>query len=108
MITADDIPGEPPGFAPALTKEPLYVGEPIVAIAAVSEQAAEDAIERIKIDYEPLPFTFDPLESLFPGGKDARSDYRGLARNERYECVDRSNGEDHCIGPGRGRDEIDE
>jgi CO/xanthine dehydrogenase Mo-binding subunit len=74
MITADDIPGEPPGFAPSLTKEPLYVGEPILAIAAVSEQAAEDAIERVKIDYEPLPFTFDPLESLFPGGKDARSD----------------------------------
>jgi CO/xanthine dehydrogenase Mo-binding subunit len=74
MITADDIPGEPPGFAPSLTREPLYVGEPILAVAAVSEQAAEDAIERIKIDYEPLPFTFDPLESLFPGGKDARSD----------------------------------
>ena len=74
ILTADDIPGEPPGFAPALTKEPLYVGEPILALAAVSEQAAEDAIEKIKIDYEPLPFTFDPLESLFPGGKDARSD----------------------------------
>ena len=74
MITADDIPAGPPGFAPSLTKEPMYVGEPILAVAALSEQAAEDAIERIKIDYEPLPFTFDPLESLFPGGKDARSD----------------------------------
>lgn len=74
MLTADDIPGEPPGFAPSLTKEPLYVGEPILAIAAVSEQACQDAIDRIKIDYEPLPFTFDPLESLFPGGKDARGD----------------------------------
>ncbi len=74
MITADDIPAGPPGFAPSLTKEPMYVGEPILAVAALSEQAAEDAIEKIKIDYEPLPFTFDPLESLFPGGKDARSD----------------------------------
>ncbi|HET7812586.1 MAG TPA: xanthine dehydrogenase family protein molybdopterin-binding subunit [Steroidobacteraceae bacterium] len=74
MLTADDIPGEPPGFAPSLTREPLYVGEPILAVAAVSEQAAEDAIAAIKIDYEPLPFTHDPLESLFPGGKDARSD----------------------------------
>jgi CO/xanthine dehydrogenase Mo-binding subunit len=74
MITADDIPAGPPGFAPSLTKEPMYVGEPILAVAALSEQAAEDAIERIKIDYEPLPFTFDPLESLFPGGKDARGD----------------------------------
>src|SRR5688500_17744813 len=74
MITADDIPGEPPGFAPSLTKEPLYVGGPILAVAAVREQAAEDAIERIRIDYEPRPCTFDPLESLFPGGKDARGD----------------------------------
>jgi CO/xanthine dehydrogenase Mo-binding subunit len=52
----------------------MYVGEPILAVAALSEQAAEDAIERIKIDYELLPFTHDPLESLFPGGKDARGD----------------------------------
>ncbi|HEX6398062.1 MAG TPA: xanthine dehydrogenase family protein molybdopterin-binding subunit [Steroidobacteraceae bacterium] len=74
MLTADDIPGEPPGFAPSLTREPLYVGEPILAVAAVSEQACQDAIDRIKVDYEPLPFTFDPLESLFPGGKDARGD----------------------------------
>src|SRR3954462_15237063 len=74
ILTADDIPGEPPGFAPSLTKEPLYVGEPILAVAAVSVQVAQDAIAVIKIDYEPLPFTHDPLESLFPGGKDARSD----------------------------------
>lgn len=74
ILTADDIPGEPPGFAPPLTNEPLYVGEPILAVAAISEEIAEDAIEKIRVDYEPLPFTFDPLESLFPGGKDARSD----------------------------------
>ncbi len=74
VLTADDIPKGPPGFAPALTNEPMYVGEPILAVAAVSEQAAQDAIDLIKIDYEPLPFTMDPLESLFPGGKDARSD----------------------------------
>src|SRR5688572_2388942 len=75
ILTADDLPkGGPPGFAPSLTMEPMYVGEPILAVAATSEQAAEDAIEKIKIEYENLPFTFDPLESLFPGGKDARSD----------------------------------
>ena len=36
MITADDIPAGPPGFAPSLTKEPMYVGEPILAVAALS------------------------------------------------------------------------
>ena len=28
----------------------------------------------IKVDFEELPFTVDPLQSLFPGGPDARSD----------------------------------
>jgi CO/xanthine dehydrogenase Mo-binding subunit len=31
-------------------------------------------MEKIKLDLEPLPFTVDPLESLYPGGTDARSD----------------------------------
>jgi len=74
ILRAKDIPAGPPGFAPSLTDEPMYVGEPILAVAALSEQAAEDAIAAIKIDFEPLPFTHDPLESLFPGGKDARGD----------------------------------
>ena len=39
MLRAADIPGGPPGFAPSLTDEPMYVGEPILAVAAVSEQA---------------------------------------------------------------------
>ena len=88
MLTASDIPAGPPGFAPSLSNEPMYVGEPILAVAALSEQAAEDAIEKIKIDYEPLPFTFDPLESLFPGGKDARGVLIAAISRQRAACVD--------------------
>jgi aerobic carbon-monoxide dehydrogenase large subunit len=33
-----------------------YVGEPVVAVLAESRYAAEDALEFITIDYEPLPF----------------------------------------------------
>src|SRR5688572_16238399 len=58
----------------ALTNEPLYEGEPILAIAAVDEYTAAEAIERIQLDLEPLPFTVDPLESLRPGGATARTD----------------------------------
>ena len=73
IITADDLP-ELPGSERALTNEPLYQGEPILALAAVSEAVAAEAIELIELDIEPLPFTIDPLESLRPGGPDARSE----------------------------------
>jgi CO/xanthine dehydrogenase Mo-binding subunit len=56
-----------------LTMEPLYVGEPILAVAAVDELTAAEAIERIRIEYEPLPFVVDPLESLRPGSPNART-----------------------------------
>src|SRR5215207_3583556 len=56
-----------------LTMEPLYVGEPILAVAAVDELTATEAIERIHVDYEPLPFVVDPIESLRPGGANART-----------------------------------
>jgi CO/xanthine dehydrogenase Mo-binding subunit len=74
MLTADDLPEAAAGNMPALTNEPLYEGEPILAIAAVSEETAVDALERIVLDLEPLPFVIDPLESLRPGGPNARLD----------------------------------
>jgi CO/xanthine dehydrogenase Mo-binding subunit len=56
-----------------LTDEPVFVGQPILAIAAETEALAAEALEKIKIEYEELPFTVDPLESLFPGGPNART-----------------------------------
>src|SRR5215469_7034093 len=56
----------------ALTMEPLYQGEPVLAVAAVDEYAAAEAIERIDIQFEHLPFAVDPLDSLRPGGPNAR------------------------------------
>ena len=65
-----------PTIAPefALTNEPLYEGEPILAVAADSEEIAAAAIERIVVDYEPLSFVIDPLESLRPGGPNGRTE----------------------------------
>ena len=39
-----------------------------------ANRLAQDAIDKIKLDLEELPFTVDPLASLFPGGPDARLD----------------------------------
>jgi CO/xanthine dehydrogenase Mo-binding subunit len=85
IVTADDLPAPADAVNDngqlilanldgevALTKEPVYQGQPILAVAAVDEVTAADAIEKIEIDYEPLPFTVDPLASLRPGGPNAR------------------------------------
>jgi len=74
ILTADDVAPQPPPGDPILTNEPMFVGQPILAVAAVDEQTAQDAIDKIKLDLEELPFTVDPLASLFPGGPDARLD----------------------------------
>ena len=57
-----------------LTMEPVYQGEPILAVAAVDELSAAEAIEKIQIDFEPLPFVVDPLDTLRPGGPNPRTD----------------------------------
>src|SRR5438094_5655137 len=73
ILTADDLPKlEGAGAERALTNEPLYQGEPILAVAAVDELTAAEAIERINLDLEPLPFVVDPLESLRPDGANGR------------------------------------
>jgi xanthine dehydrogenase molybdenum-binding subunit len=86
VLTADDLPAVVAGAnlgegivastlsERGLTNEPLYEGEPILAVAAVDEFTAAEAIEKIQIDYEPLPFVVDPLESLRPGGPNARAE----------------------------------
>jgi xanthine dehydrogenase molybdenum-binding subunit len=81
ILTADDLPPRKaggadsgPSLAPevALTNEPVYRGEPILAVAAIDELTAAEAIEKIVLDLEPLPFVVDPLESLRPGSPNAR------------------------------------
>ena len=58
----------------ALSAEPVYQGEPVLAVAAVDETTAIEAIELIDIDWEPLPFNVDPIDSLRPGTPTARAE----------------------------------
>lgn len=71
ILTADDVPQMEGAQNPILTNNPRYVGDPILAVAATTEQIAEDAIAAIRIDFERLPFTVDPLDSLRPDGVNA-------------------------------------
>ena len=65
------IPANPLGER-GLTNDPVYQGEPILAVCAVDELTAAEAIEKIKLDIERLPHVVDPLVSLRPGGPNAR------------------------------------
>jgi xanthine dehydrogenase molybdenum-binding subunit len=85
ILTADDMPGAAAGATlgenvqstaqaeRGLTNEPLYQGEPILAIAATSELEAAEAVEAIDIEFEALPFVVDPIEALRPGSANART-----------------------------------
>ncbi|HJP37189.1 MAG TPA: molybdopterin cofactor-binding domain-containing protein, partial [Gammaproteobacteria bacterium] len=72
VLTADEVPALPAPQDPILSNEPMWVGQPILAVAAVDETTAHNALEKISLDIEPLPFLIDPLESLYPAGPDAR------------------------------------
>lgn len=41
-----------------------FIGEPVVAVIAESEEAAERAAELIEVDYEPLPVLTDPEKAF--------------------------------------------
>lgn len=76
ILRADEVTQIPAPNETILTDEPVFIGQPILAVAAVDEATAAAAIEVLErnIRYEELPFTVDPLESLYPGGKNARTD----------------------------------
>jgi carbon-monoxide dehydrogenase large subunit len=45
----------------------FWVGQPIAAVVAESRAVAEDALELILVDYDPLPVVVDPEKAIEPG-----------------------------------------
>ncbi|MEE8110717.1 MAG: xanthine dehydrogenase family protein molybdopterin-binding subunit, partial [bacterium] len=43
-----------------------YAGEEVAAVAAADDATALEALERIEVEYEPLPAVFDPEEAMKP------------------------------------------
>ncbi|MFB3884830.1 MAG: xanthine dehydrogenase family protein molybdopterin-binding subunit [Thermodesulfobacteriota bacterium] len=69
VVTDKDTPQE--RFSPTPIKDLTflargvvrYVGEPVAAVAATTLEAAEEAADRIRVEYEPLPAIFDVEEA---------------------------------------------
>src|SRR3989304_8040990 len=73
-ISGRDIPKKKYGIVPmakdeyALAIEKVrYIGDEVAAVVATSIEAAEEALSKIRVDYEELPSVFDPLEAMKPG-----------------------------------------
>ena len=43
-----------------------FYGEAVAAVAAETEEIADEALEAIKVEYDTLPAVFDPVESAMP------------------------------------------
>ena len=44
-----------------------YVGEPVAAVVAETPYIAQDALDQIEVDYEPLPVVLDPEKAIEKG-----------------------------------------
>jgi CO/xanthine dehydrogenase Mo-binding subunit len=76
VITAADVPCNAFGLVPdqpVLAAEAVrYKGQPIAAVAAVDEDTALEAVDKIKLDLEEQPAVLDPLEALTDGAPQVR------------------------------------
>ncbi len=73
VLTARDVPGRN-AFGLLVADQPVFaadkvrcVGDALAAVVAESEVAAREALEHIRVRYEPLPVISDPRQALAPG-----------------------------------------
>ncbi|NKB36903.1 MAG: molybdopterin-dependent oxidoreductase [Gammaproteobacteria bacterium] len=81
VLVPDDVPKQyftpvyfVPHNAPSMVQDFVlmsdtvrWAGQPVAAVAAVSEDIAEQALELIDVEYEELPTVFDPEEAMKDG-----------------------------------------
>jgi CO/xanthine dehydrogenase Mo-binding subunit len=77
VLTRDDIlhdEGIEPFYGPVFKDQTIvatdkvrHVGDPVAAVAALTVDAAEEALKLIEVDYEELPAVLDVHEALKPG-----------------------------------------
>ena len=85
VVTAEDVAANSLGAS--VKHRPLLAagvvrcfGEPVAAVAAISDGIAAKALELIEIEYDPLPAVFDVNAATAPGAPLIHSDKSGYAR----------------------------
>ena len=64
---ADGTPMSAPLRTPLAEDKVYYVGQPVAAVVAATRELAQDAAEKISIEYEDLPCVVDPRDAVAPG-----------------------------------------
>ena len=69
VLTGKEIPTN--SFGPTFQDQPVladpfvrHAGDGVAAVAAVTEQIANEALEKIVVEYEPLPAVLDPVAAM--------------------------------------------
>ena len=104
LLTGADIaamPGITPYHGPAFADQPVlaidrvrHEGEQVVAVAAESRRAAEEALEQVEVEYEPLPVVLDVLDAIKPDAPIVHDEVRpsgAFADLAHVKAGDRSN-----------------
>lgn len=109
IFSYKDVPGENQ-IGGIIPDEPLladtevhFMGQPILIVAAENEDAAEEALKKIKIEYEPLPVITNPREAFAKGKLLSPSRKFVLGNSEDafkqckyiFEGTTESNGQEH-------------
>ena len=86
VVTGADIaamPGVDPYVGPAFRDQPIlcvdkvcHVGDPVVAVVAEELRQAEDALQLIDVEYDPLPAVLDVLEAVKADAPLVHEDFR--------------------------------
>jgi CO/xanthine dehydrogenase Mo-binding subunit len=71
VLTAADVPELKPGaktraHALLAIDRVVFAGQPVAAVAADDLAIADEALDLIEVEYEPLPVAADPVESMQP------------------------------------------
>ena len=59
-----------------------YIGEEIAAVAALNEKIAEEALDLIEVEYEPLPAVLDTRQAVKPDAPQISEDFTGNVWSE--------------------------
>ena len=81
-----------------------FFGQEVAAVAAIDEEIAQEAVNLIKVDWEPLPHVLDPEQALLDGAPQLHEDKPGnvsvrIFVNEGN--VDRVLAKSHLVKEGR-------
>ncbi len=88
VLTAKDINCKPYGIVvkdelPLAEEVVRYIGDEVACVCAVDQETAEQAINLIEVEYEPLPAVFDPEVALSEDAPQLHRDFPGNIAWER-------------------------